>query len=180
MNCELCVLHHGVEGVAQSLNWVMSVELWVYISFLRLSILSSRTERSVVKDLEYIHLCFPLLMLPRSFLPSVVWMTLNGDDKHKENLKKLRGTQWTQWWKSLRQRYNPQNAMSSIWGIISGLFPLPKADLQNILASEGIREGEAVLDSSGRYSVLSNQQDLLHVPYPRCFVKKFLYLYYII
>ena len=54
--------------------------------------------------------------------------------------------------------------MSSIWGIISGLFPLPKADFQNILASEGIREGEAILASSGRYSVLSNQQDLLHVP----------------
>ena len=56
--------------------------------------------------------------------------------------------------------------MSSIWGIISGLFPLPKADFQNILASEGIREGEAIWASSGRYSVLSNQQDLLHVPSP--------------
>ena len=54
--------------------------------------------------------------------------------------------------------------MSSIWEIISGLFPLPKADFQNILANEGIREGEAIWASSGRYSVLSNQQDLLHVP----------------
>ncbi len=74
----------------------------------------------------------------------------------------------------LMQRYNLKNAMSSIWGFIFQLFLFLKAYFQNILASDGIREGVRILlFGKGRsYSVLSIQKLLLRPNH----VKKILYL----
>ena len=49
--------------------------LLLYSFFARIHF-SSRAERSVVKDLVYIHLCFLFFMLSRSFVAMLLWMTL--------------------------------------------------------------------------------------------------------
>ena len=59
------------------------------------------------------------------------------------------------------QRYNPQNALSSIWGDFFQLFWFLKADFQNILASRGIREGMFVWAIGKGEKLLSTQYSVL-------------------
>ena len=59
------------------------------------------------------------------------------------------------------QRYNPENALSSIWGDFFQQFGFLKADFQNILASGGIREGMCVWGIEEGEKILSTQYSVL-------------------